>query len=470
VTPLASPTHHQQVPADSAKSRFAAELRRLRGSNRLTAQQLGDLVVCSRSRISKIENAKRFPDLDLVQRCDRVLDAEGALVRLWAEVDTERCLADGRHDARSTADPSQTGQSSVTDDDRQLRARLYHHVTEGTQHPATMTAVVDEVRFMIDGLLDDGSPGRNRLERLENQVAQLGRDALTAAPTELLGRLGLTMVDAERLSRTYSSLIDRRRLRCVIARLSVLTASALTVLGHLPAASAWYSTAGVAANASHDASLPADVSALTALLPLHQRVPEEATRIARHARKLTRGRTCLASAFAPMVEALGLAQTGQIPLARQVFDEARDAFARTDPAHRIHSIFGVSARQMLMFEGRVLTAFGDFDAAWQAHRQALRLYPEDVVGDRSLIWFDRATGLIRSGHVVDGAELVTTTLLNLPDAYRSAFFLREAQAVLDAVPVRSQNLPAVRACRSVLGDVGHRVPSSHLASSITGAP
>jgi transcriptional regulator with XRE-family HTH domain len=74
----------------SARHYFGAELRRLRELRRLSQDQLGALVHFSGDTIRRVETADRFPRRELAQACDQVLNAGGALQRLWRLLDTGR--------------------------------------------------------------------------------------------------------------------------------------------------------------------------------------------------------------------------------------------------------------------------------------------------------------------------------------------------------------------------------------------
>ena len=65
---------------------FGAQLRVLRTGRGMSAAALGELVFVSGDLISKIEKAERRAQPDLVARLDAVLETNGALVRLAAEI------------------------------------------------------------------------------------------------------------------------------------------------------------------------------------------------------------------------------------------------------------------------------------------------------------------------------------------------------------------------------------------------
>jgi hypothetical protein len=95
----------------------------------------------------------------------------------------------------------------------------------------------------------------------------------------------------------------------------------------------------------------------------------------------------------------------------------------------------------------------EHETAWEAHRQALDLYPDSVVGDRALILLDRAAALVALNEIDAGASLVVDTLARLPAAHRARIFLDKARAVIESVPPQHRGLPAVRDSRDALAQL-----------------
>lgn len=62
---------------------FASELRRLRDQAGLSQEQLAQQIAYSTGLVSMVERARRNPSLDFTERCDRALDANGVLIRIW---------------------------------------------------------------------------------------------------------------------------------------------------------------------------------------------------------------------------------------------------------------------------------------------------------------------------------------------------------------------------------------------------
>ncbi|MFJ8386495.1 helix-turn-helix domain-containing protein [Streptomyces sp. NPDC094438] len=67
---------------DETADGFAAELRRLRGLRKMSLTGLARSIHYSKGYLSKIENGSKPPTLDVARRCDDVLGADGALLRL----------------------------------------------------------------------------------------------------------------------------------------------------------------------------------------------------------------------------------------------------------------------------------------------------------------------------------------------------------------------------------------------------
>src|SRR5919202_340297 len=113
----------------------------------------------------------------------------------------------------------------------------------------------------------------------------------------------------------------------------------------------------------------------------------------------------------------------------------------------------VSPRRRLFYEGRLLAMLAEHETAWEAHRQALDLYPDSVVGDRALILLDRAAALVALNEIDAGASLVVDTLARLPAAHRARIFLDKARAVVESVPPQHRGLPAIRDSRDALAQL-----------------
>src|SRR5882672_5595097 len=87
-SPMSRPERELQ-PNRSASDRFGFELRTWRKARNMTLARLGDAVHVSDDLVRLIETAERRSSRDFAERCDRVLETCGLLVRLWENADDE---------------------------------------------------------------------------------------------------------------------------------------------------------------------------------------------------------------------------------------------------------------------------------------------------------------------------------------------------------------------------------------------
>ncbi|WP_371480954.1 Scr1 family TA system antitoxin-like transcriptional regulator [Kitasatospora sp. NBC_00315] len=77
-------------PAESPRSFYGSELRRLREAAGLTQERLGELVFSSGAYIGHLEAASRRPQLDMSEQLDQVLETGGYFARLYPMVTRSR--------------------------------------------------------------------------------------------------------------------------------------------------------------------------------------------------------------------------------------------------------------------------------------------------------------------------------------------------------------------------------------------
>ncbi|MBX7268871.1 hypothetical protein KIF24_24485 [Micromonospora sp. Llam7] len=337
-----------------------------------------------------------------------------------------------------------------------LRRLLHSGATGTVRDVTTVVAATDNIRHIIDEALDDGFPLSAKMQQLESAVTSHARDALTVAPFEMISRMALDFLATIHLIRHGPTISSLQRLRMILAKLAVLTADEMNVVGQTDAARAWYATATVAADKSEVPELRADIRALAAMLPLYHGHPAAAIHLAQQARRLAgKDRNCMARALAPMLEALGWAHLGSQhrDRAQAALSHAKRAYDATTEEVRAETVFGFSPRRRLFYEGRLLTKLAEYPAAWIAHRQALELYPHDVVGDRAIISLDRAAGLIASDQPGSGSDLILTTLGTLPREHCAPIFTATASKIIISAPQKMRMLPTMRACSDLLADL-----------------
>lgn len=464
--------------ARRALGRKLAAYRRAAGLNQVT---LAPLTSYGRSTIANVEIGRQNADRSFWERADKALHADGILLAEFDQLTAMTraahrdviAMSGGRYRTVTAASPpdTQVGDAMkqflcASRDDpprgsRQSGAAILPSTVPGSLNtilathavPSGAAAVTDDIRRLVDEALDDGSDLLGRVARLQRNVRNHARAALREAPLEMLGRLSLDLVDAKELVGHLSHPGERSDVRAVIAGLAALTADEINVLGDTNRARAWYSTAIAAADSSGQALLRADVRSLAAMLPLYHGSIDDAIDLAGEASNLAGTSACVASGLAPMLEGLAWARTGNADRARESLDLARRRYELLPEDLQAESVFGFSPRRLLFYEGRLLTQVGAYEAAQRAHSQALVLYPEHVVGDRTLILLDRALALAHTGHAEESANLVSTSIQALPAAHLGLIFLNAAQAALDAVDPAARPLPLVRDSRECVAEL-----------------
>lgn len=137
-------------PHESVRHFFGAELRHRRLAAGLSQAVLAQRVIAAPALVNKVELAVRFPSSDLAGRCDDVLAADGALVRLHKFVLAERAQTKAPADAPVVLSGPEA---------RALRRLLASDRADG-QMPAR--ALIPDVLDRIDLVLATSSPGHVR--------------------------------------------------------------------------------------------------------------------------------------------------------------------------------------------------------------------------------------------------------------------------------------------------------------------
>jgi hypothetical protein len=244
-----------------------------------------------------------------------------------------------------------------------------------------------------------------------------------------------------------------RRLQHVAAQISSLIADDMMVLGDPDRSRGWHELAGVGADELGDNALRAQVRALAAMLPLYYGDPAHAVQLARSAHRIPLTMPAASTALALALEALALARLGDAHAARRALGTARDAYDRLGDPQRAHSVFGFSEHRLRFYESRTLAMIGDFDAAWSAQDDALAAYAADLIGDRTLVYLDRAASLVRSGDITGGCQLAGRTLLDLPASHRTDIFVKAGHGVAQAVPPEQRQVAAAAEYQELLGSL-----------------
>lgn len=416
--------------------------------------QIGIAVGLAQGTVSLIMQGKR--DVTALEVLERIADGlampDEARMRLGlaprGRLPVQRSA--GASADSSSASSGDEGRPRQHAAEAALREHLHQVLAGDVQRPSgNLLATTERLRQAMDRSVAVGSLTVGQVEGLEATVEVSAQQCVSAPPLEMLCRLMLDALEVQGLLRARQSLPVQAGLYRVAARLAALIGDELMVLGDVRQSHAWHRTARTAADQTTDSALRAEVRALAALLPLYYGDVADAVRLARDAAMVGAQNPSVASALAPTIEALGLAQLAAAE-AHDALRTAREQAQALDGAYRRESVFGFSERRWNFYEGKILSYLGRSEEAWAIHDQALRLYPEDVVGDPALIYFDRAIGLVRGQQLDAGCALATRTLAELPAEHRTDIFVRAAKRVLAMVPAEQRSRPAVVECREVI--------------------
>src|SRR5947207_1943132 len=176
-----------------------------------------------------------------------------------------------------------------------LRVRFGVH---GDALNAHVLAVIDNIRRGTDHVLAAGTVSPARMDAFEESVADRRREYTRRAPLPMLRDLARDLMDVGEVSVQRQTTWIQSRLCIVTAQLAVLVADALMRLGAVRDARAWYRTACVAADDSHEPRTRAFARAQAAMLPYYFGDLRETVQLAREAQSIASSIPCSATALA----------------------------------------------------------------------------------------------------------------------------------------------------------------------------
>jgi tetratricopeptide (TPR) repeat protein len=324
-------------------------------------------------------------------------------------------------------------------------------VATGASLSRNLIAVIDNARQSMDRILIEDIETAAHADDIEEAVLRYGEKAITAPPIEMLCTLVLDFTDIQQLLTQRQPPRVQQRLYRVNAQLATLVADELMVLGQVSQCRAWHSTARTAADQTSDRGLRAHIRTLGAMLPLYYGSVSEALVGTGEAQELLGRATSPTSALAPTLRALAYAQLGDAEKGRAALRQADAAFDKLSEQYQVESVFGFSERRWKFYKSRVLSELRDFKLAEAARQEALALYPNDVIGDPTLIRLNQAACFVSGGDVTQGCQLAQQALLALPPEHRGDIFLSYGTKVLSAVPIERSRNAVVAEYRELLG-------------------
>ncbi len=234
---------------DPAVAAFGSQLRQRRQQRRWSQRELGLATHFSREYVALIERGQRRPTAAFVEQAEAALEADGALLRIFAELERARLDTPPRRRTRRRS-PQAVAKAALA-----LRRSASHTTAQGRD--------VDAVRPALDCLLDSVRADLNtdqasgQLDELERRHADLLTQANGRLPlVDLVCAAALAVQDC--LALLDSPMLGRSADRAagVMAQFARLAASGLDALGLVGDARGWYRLAASVCRVDANASDP----------------------------------------------------------------------------------------------------------------------------------------------------------------------------------------------------------------------
>ncbi len=348
---------------------------------------------------------------------------------------------------RPAGEPASAG--SLGPDIRRVLRQL-----PGREHgplPPDLLDSIDRLRRDTDDVLSAGSVTTTRMGLIEDAVEQLRRDHIHDAPNAMLGALLTEFVAIVDLTEQRQTARIRIRLAGATAQLATLAADSLMKLGETRDSHAWYRTARLAGDDTHDVALRAQIRAQEAMLPYYYGDLPRTIRLAQEAQRIAGDFPCAAACLAAAAEGRAWARMGNRGEAELAIGRAQDIFNQL-PDPDSNDAFSFPEKRLLLYLSGALTYLGERARAEPIQDRALALYSQQGAGftlDPTLIQLDRAAGLAATDAAA-ACELTQETLEMVPAGHRTQIVLTRGTDVLSALPRTARALPAAADLREVL--------------------
>jgi hypothetical protein len=407
---------------------------------------LADLLGYSRPRVAGAEKGESCALL-FWQGCDKVLNANGALLASYREVEALRQQEAEEMAAAARAERAvrarETGSqlallppaNLVGRNDEIARRIILSQSLAGEEVPGfSLLAAAEAVRRELEDTLASGTVSPARMDRIEQTVTNHISVYTKTPPTNALAGLLADFMDVRRLCAERQPAMIQARLSEIAALLATLAADSLMKLGRIADSRAWYGTARMAADDSGNRELRARVRAQEAMLPYYYGDPGEAIRLARDAQEILQGIPLATGALAAAAEARALARQGLHSDVLAAIARARDLVTRVGEPDN-NEAFRFGERRLLFYESSTFSNLGDSARASQAQERALALYGDEPgLIDPALIRLDQAQLLIQEGDIANSCELAQQTCASLAPTHRTLIFAVRIKQIAAALP------------------------------------
>jgi tetratricopeptide (TPR) repeat protein len=283
---------------------------------------------------------------------------------------------------------------------------------------------------------------------------EYGRAYRAAAPVPFLVTLAQDLGELRTLTDRRLPTAQRRALCHSTARMTGLLATTLVNLNEYREARNWFHTAHLAAQESEDIPIQGWVLVRHAVSALYWGDPAGALKRSHEALQLTQQVPCVATAWAPAVQARALALHGAMDLVRQRLELAQASFERLESLAHEQDAYGYTSAQLHFYRSNALSGIGETAEAYEAQTLALAAYPVGAYLDPALVRLDQARCHLHDGETEEAASLTNRILIELPSDHRSPIVLQGVQQFHRAIPGRQQSLAAVQELQATMVAIG----------------
>jgi tetratricopeptide (TPR) repeat protein len=292
------------------------------------------------------------------------------------------------------------------------------------------------------------------IEQLERGTWEYGHAYQIRPPGALLADSVTDFVEVKALLQRSQATDTRARLCRIAAQLTATAGIALVALGEHREARAWYRLAQLLADETGDRALRAWLLAREAVIPFYYGAPAASVSLAERARLLAGSTVCSTAAWAPALEARGLARMGRRREAEDALRLAQSAFERLGSSDTADTAYGYTERQLFWHEGSMWTVLRDTRRAQAALDRARELYAPEEHLDRALIAMDMAVCLLGVGEISVACRETEQVLLGLPSEHLTGIVVARARDVVSAVPARAALTPPAADLRELVRETG----------------
>ncbi|WP_050563445.1 helix-turn-helix domain-containing protein [Salinispora mooreana] len=394
-------------------NQFGQLLRKHREAAGLSLRQLGAMVPCSYSLVSKVERGIQAASEQFARACDAALHAHGVLIDAYVH--------------------QQAG-----DIDMHRRTMLQTLVT-------LAAAPASSVRWEALRHSVAAAVGADH-DRWAQVVADYGHAYYRVSGDELMDNLA---ADLQVLSAVIAAEHGpgRERLLSVASRLSVVVALSMVVTGNTIAAGRWWRDAHQYADASRERDTILLSHAWDVVNGCYDgRTPAQVVALSDQVLHLTAGSSSAAACGLLAGRAQALSLSGRhveaIATVRQLSDRAEGLPGPV--IDDVDGLWGWPEHRLRHTETWVYAHAGRLNEATLARDRALRLYPPALARLRAQVQLHHAAALIRGGDVPDGLNLATDVLDDLPAEHHNKVLRAVAGQVVAAVPGTEWRRPEMR--------------------------